>query len=74
MTLVVAIDGDPARQLPIELDFSAGVSERIAAILSTCIAGRGGRVSGTKGHSTCRKASCGRSGFRFRAHALCASS
>ncbi|MFM0671560.1 DUF7673 family protein [Paraburkholderia sediminicola] len=74
MTLVVAIDGDPARQLPIELDFSAGDSERIAAILSTCIAGRGGRVSGTKGHSTCRKASCGRSGFRSRAHALCASS
>ncbi|WP_456264827.1 hypothetical protein [Paraburkholderia nemoris] len=30
MTLVVAIDGDPARQLPIELDFSAGDSERMA--------------------------------------------
>ncbi|WNC95247.1 hypothetical protein RI103_38855 (plasmid) [Paraburkholderia sp. FT54] len=27
MTLVVAIDGDPARQLPIELHFSAGDSE-----------------------------------------------
>ena len=30
ITLVVAIDGDPARQLPIELHFSAGDSERIA--------------------------------------------
>lgn len=74
MTLVAVIDGNPARQQPIELDFSTGASERIAAILSTCIAGPGGRVSGTKGHSTCMKANCGRSGFRFRAHALCASS
>ena len=30
MTLVVAIDGESARQLPIELHFSAGDSERIA--------------------------------------------
>jgi hypothetical protein len=30
ITPVVAIDGDPARQLPIELHFSAGDSERIA--------------------------------------------
>ena len=52
MTLVVAIDGDSARQLPIELHFSAGPSGRIAAILSACIAGRGGRVSRMKGHST----------------------
>jgi hypothetical protein len=28
--LVVAIEGDPARQLPIQLHFSAGDSERIA--------------------------------------------
>jgi hypothetical protein len=52
MTLVVAIDGDSARQRPIELHFSAGAPERIAAILSACIAGRGGRVSRMKGHST----------------------
>jgi predicted regulator of Ras-like GTPase activity (Roadblock/LC7/MglB family) len=53
MTLVVAIDGDSARQLPIaNYTFQLADSERIAAILSTCIAGRGGRVSGTKGHST----------------------
>jgi len=30
ITLVVAIDADPTRQLPIELHFSAGDSERIA--------------------------------------------
>ena len=52
ITLVVAIDGDSARRLPIELHFSTGASERIATTLSPCIAGRGGRVSGTKGHST----------------------